>query len=253
VKTGADMSERDYLSAVTSDTRLMLDLVRNHPGQAVPTCPGWDIARLVGHTSRVHRMATLVVREQRTDRPAPTDTPPPPESADDLPTYVSTGLDELISVLVSVAPSSPAWNMAGEPAVASFWHRRMCHETFVHRADAELAAGRPVTSIETNLSIDGVDEFFMMFRSRVLPQHPSVSLGGSLHLHATDGPGEWMIHLENGHLTLEHGHAKGDAAVRGTAMDLLLAVWGRYSFFDSRFEQFGNQDVVRRLAAVGAF
>jgi uncharacterized protein (TIGR03083 family) len=247
------MSELDYLSAVANDTGIMIDLVRSSPAQAVPTCPGWDIARLVGHNSRVHRMAAVVVREQRIERPAPTDTLPPPESPDDLPAYVSEGLDQLVSVLSNTSPSSPAWNMVNEPAIASFWSRRMRHETFVHRADAELAAGHELTATDVHLSIDGVDEFFMMFRSRVLPQHPSASLDGSLHLHATDGPGEWMIHLHDGQLTVEHGHGKGDAAVRGTSMDLLLAVWGRYSFFDGQFERFGNEDVVRRLAELGAF
>jgi hypothetical protein len=51
-------------------------------------------------------------------------------------------------------------------------------------------------------------------------------VGGSVHLHATDGDGEWFIETGDG-LTWTRAHEKGDVAVRGTTSDLLLLVWGR--------------------------
>jgi hypothetical protein len=51
--------------------------------------------------------------------------------------------------------------------------------------------------------------------------------GATLHLHATDdglgAAGEWLIRGGAEHITWEHGHGKGDAAVRGTAVELFLA------------------------------
>lgn len=43
------------------------------------------------------------------------------------------------------------------------------------------------------------------------------------------------------------GHAKGDAAVRGLARDLLLQVWGRDPIGD--VEIFGDEAVVRAFRA----
>ena len=40
-------------------------------------------------------------------------------------------------------------------------------------------------------------------------------------------------------ISFEHGHAKGDVALRGTASDLLLWAWNRVPV-DDRFEVFGD-------------
>jgi predicted lipid carrier protein YhbT len=143
--------------------------------------------------------------------------------------------------------------MTGENLDAAFWSRRMAHETAVHRADAELANELDLTPMPIDLAIDGVDEFFSLYPSRVLSKTPAADLGGSLHLHATDGHGEWMISLRAGKLTVEHGHGKGDAAVRGPATDLLWGVWGRIPLTGDRFQRFGDESVVRNLESIGAF
>jgi len=78
---------------------------------------------------------------------------------------------------------------------------------------------------------------------------PEPSLGGSgetLHLHATDIEGEWLVTLQSDHITIDRGHAKGDAAVRATAIDLLLFVWGRDL---GGLEHFGDHAVIDRLFA----
>ena len=46
-------------------------------------------------------------------------------------------------------------------------------------------------------------------------------------------------------VTVEHGHAKCDAAVRGTAADLHLWLWGRVP--PDRLEVFGDPAIAERL------
>ncbi len=242
-----------YLAAVSSDTSILLDALQRASTELVPTCPGWDVARLAGHLGRVHRMATHVVSQKSLERPQAADLPVPPEKLIELSAYVSTGVDNLLTVLRSAPADSPAWNMIDAPQVASFWPRRMAHETFVHRVDAEMAIGAQISPTDIAVCIDGVDEFFDMFRARVLPQHPDAALGGSLHLHATDGDGEWMLRIDNGQQHLEHGHGKGDAAIRGTASSLLLGLWGRANFSSDEFERFGDTALIERFGAFGAF
>jgi hypothetical protein len=49
-------------------------------------------------------------------------------------------------------------------------------------------------------------------------------VAGSVHLHCTDTAGEWFIHPDG---RVEPIHAKGDVAIRGTASDILLALYTR--------------------------
>jgi uncharacterized protein (TIGR03083 family) len=253
VKNGAMISPLPYLPAITDDTSLLLEALATSSSQDVPTCPGWTVARLAGHVGRVHRMAARIVSLGLLAPPAADDLPPVPEGVDDIASYLRDGSAELHSVLTTTALGSPAWNMIGEPYVAGFWPRRIAHETAIHRVDAQFGSGTTPTAIATDLAIDGIDEFFDLMPARVLNKQPTASLGGSLHLHATDGPGEWMIEIESGVLHLSHGHGKGSAAVRGTASDLLLGVWGRLPFESNQFDCFGDADVRQRFADLGAF
>ena len=50
---------------------------------------------------------------------------------------------------------------------------------------------------------------------------------GTLHLHCTDTPGEWVASLSGRDLQVRREHAKADVAARGPAADLLLVVWRR--------------------------
>ena len=137
------------------------------------------------------------------------------------------GLVEALSTMDTDAVW-PTW--AGERP-GSFYPRRMAHETAVHRWDA--GGG----DIDPALAVDGIDEHLGLFAplaaGDALPRH------GTIHLHATDVEGEWLVTLGPDGITFEHGHAKGDVALRGTASDLLLWAWNRVPP-DDRFEVFGE-------------
>ncbi len=60
------------------------------------------------------------------------------------------------------------------------------------------------------------------------PRSGEDPLPGSVHLHATDTPGEWVVRPgPDGAPVVTAEHAKGDAAIRGPASDLLLVLWRR--------------------------
>ena len=50
--------------------------------------------------------------------------------------------------------------------------------------------------------------------------------------------GEWLARFEPDRAVVTHEHAKGDAAARGTASDLLLLMWGRVPV--EQLEVFGD-------------
>jgi hypothetical protein len=127
----------------------------------------------------------------------------------------------------------------------------MLHETTVHRLDAEFALGREPRA-GAAVAVDGVDEFLgnLAAAGRFATALGELDDEGTLHLHATDlpgdGAGEWMVTLTPERFTWAHGHGKGDAAVRGTASDLLLLVYGRVPPVDGRYQVFGDQALLGR-------
>jgi hypothetical protein len=125
----------------------------------------------------------------------------------------------------------------------------MAQETSMHRWDAEAAAGDS-HPIDADLAVDGVDEFLDGFLPRSLRRRPDADLGGSLHLHCTDRPGEWLVRIATGTVDVRRVHDKGDAALRGTASDLLLWLWARAGV--DRLEAFGDPGVVDRWRMVAA-
>ena len=60
----------------------------------------------------------------------------------------------------------------------------------------------------------------------------------------TDVEGEWFIHPDG---RVEAIHAKGDTALRGTASDLLLALYKRIPF--ERLDIIGDEALARQFAA----
>ena len=67
--------------------------------------------------------------------------------------------------------------------------------------------------------------------------------GETLHLHATDAAGEWVITREAGDLRLERAHAKADVALRATATTLLGVVTNRVA--PEHAEVLGDTDLLR--------
>ena len=129
----------------------------------------------------------------------------------------------------------------------------MAQEHAVHRLDAELAIGEP-HPIPADLAIDGINEYFVLHNVQTLPKRPDFTLPGSVHLHSTDSglSGEWMIHHDHGQLSVAKEHGKGDAAVRATASDLLLGLWGRLDMrAGDQFQRFGSAEAIDALASLG--
>jgi uncharacterized protein (TIGR03083 family) len=243
----------EFRTSIAADAERIAALADAYGSSPVPSCPGWDVTRLAGHVGRVHRMALSVLTSSVDGFPDPGRLEKPPTESSLVGDYVRGGAQSLDVHLAACDPAAPCWNFLNQPALAEFWFRRQCHETAVHRFDAELAvdaATRPTTP--PTLAVDGIDEYFVLVGERLLAARGTTTLGGTLHLHATDTSGEWMIDVTDGVVTVSQGHGKGDAAIRGTAADLFLGLWGRFDLPNhDRFERFGSAEVIAALATLG--
>jgi uncharacterized protein (TIGR03083 family) len=211
----------------------------------VGSCPGWDMGDLLWHVSEVWTFWAFVVENHVTDETGLQGYATPERLADDLLVdWAAAAHTGLFAALTDTPPTTGVWTWTGANRDVWWVRRRMAHETAVHRWDAERVVGDPY-DLPTEVAIDGIDEFLEWFA----PRRRTEPLGGTVHLHSTDpdvpAGGEWMVHrLDRDGIELERTHAKGDAAVRGRASDLLLWLWGRDA---GPVEILGDRDVALRL------
>ncbi|HEY8526788.1 MAG TPA: maleylpyruvate isomerase family mycothiol-dependent enzyme [Acidimicrobiales bacterium] len=233
------MDRTAHLSLLRRDAAALLAASERGLDADVPSCPRWTVERLVGHVGRVYRMATGWLRTGA----APGDLERPP-AGPDVRAWTARGLDELVAALEADGGEGTRPTWAGEQP-ATFWPRRMAIETALHRWDAQAAHGAP-EPVDAELAVDAIDELFDV----MVPARAADALRGAgetLHLHATDVAGEWLVTLTDGPPQVERAHAKGDVAVRGPASDLLLLLWNRGDEAGrERLQVFGDADLLDR-------
>lgn len=214
----------DPLRVIRREGDLFYDTAsRADPARAVPVCPGWALADLVWHLGEVHWFWGTIV-EQELDNPddAQASVPERPASYDELVTFGRRSLDRMVTILEQSDDATPVWTWAHQHDVG-FIRRHQVQEACVHRWDVQAAASDATPdAIDPEAAADSVDEFLTV--SLPWSVHADKPLPGSVHLHCTDTPGEWLVQPDG---RVEPIHAKGDVAVRATASDLLLALYKR--------------------------
>jgi uncharacterized protein (TIGR03083 family) len=234
------MNDLPYLTIVTAEGSALADAAEGHLDAPVPTCSDWTVAQLVAHVGGVHGWSRRVVAAGG-ERVSLRDSPRPPEDPADLLPWYRSGLADLVEGLSGDA-DAPAWTFSPTaPNTVGWWQRRQALETAVHRFDAQTAADSgPADGIATDLAVVGIDEFVVDFLPRALAANPTEALTGTLHLHATDAPGEWWLDFGAEGLATRREHAKADTAVRGPASGLYLWLWNRQTPEAAGLEIFGR-------------
>ena len=240
------MDTTDFLAATARDGSGFADAI-DAAGLSVrvAACPEWNTADLVWHLAEVHNFWRTIVGDHR-DTWEGYEQPARPADGQ-LVAFYRDGLSATLAVLRAADPLQPNWTWSNDHS-AGFVIRRMAHETAVHAWDARQAAGLDV-AIDASLASDGIDEFL----THMLGDGSSTAepLGGSVHLHCTDVAGEWTVRPSEVHgFEVTREHAKGDAAVRGTASDILLALWRRRDL--STVDVVGDASLAARFVAHAA-
>ncbi|HWR49012.1 MAG TPA: maleylpyruvate isomerase family mycothiol-dependent enzyme [Pseudonocardiaceae bacterium] len=250
----ASLRHDRYLEALTEQSALFAEaLVGADPQQRVPTCPEWMIYQLAEHVGQVHRGVTAIVTRRATVPPDPSklNVAVAPKDPNGLGTWLREGAGELVDAIRATSPHTPVWSWSDDHSVG-FWARRMAHETAVHRADAELALGREF-ALEADLAADAISEWLgLLSPARAVDVRPELAAlrgeGQILHLHSTDPglgeAGEWIVRRTPSGPVWEHGHAKGDVAVRGPVVDLLLVVMRRVPPTEASISVLGDASVL---------
>lgn len=218
---------------------------------AVPAAPGWDTTELLRHVGLLYVRSSVILRTGTLERPSRKNGMLPDPPTDGVLDWYRANLAELLVDIRAIDdPDRPVYSFSPAHQRAGFWPRRMAQETAVHRVDAEQAVGRPMAPIAPEFAADGIDELFTVFVP-AFGAGRSPGDGRSVHLHATDADSEWLIRFEPGDAVAAPVHAKGDAAVRGPAAELLLWLWGRRPI--EALEVLGDREAAERLRELTTF
>ena len=235
------LTTTEYLAVLRREGDAFADSIARAMNSPVASCEPWVGADLLWHMIEVHYSWKFIAHTHLMN---PADYVPRLKPADDdLLSEYRTGLNDLIGVLSSLDPVRSCWTWAGVQDIA--WViRRMAHETAVHAWDAHCAAGN-TTEIDAALASDGIDEFVHVIVKSNMREEEG-PLGGSVHIHCTDVDGEWLIvPTGTSDVVVTREHAKGDCAIRGSASQLLLALWRRIPM--SSLEVIGSAGVAAQF------
>ena len=253
---GAQMTlPYDAVEQIRLDGGAFIKLVANADRTSrIASCPDWSLDDLTWHVGEVWNFWSSVVANQiddvsdlrtieRSERP----------DGDKLIEFAYDAHVRLCDTLHSTPEDTAVWTWTGANRDVAWVRRRMAQETAVHRWDAAQAAGVAYV-IPTVVAADGIDEFMMWFAASDRCEG-EMKVGGTVHLHCTDtgtGPdqtgvnGEWFVAaMKEPAATFTREHRKGDAAIRGTAHDILMWLWRR----TDNVEVAGDRVVARRFRA----
>jgi uncharacterized protein (TIGR03083 family) len=247
-----------------TDAVRFLEIVADHGfDHPVPSCPGWNLGDLAWHLGGIWNRWGRIVSEGITTLEGVEAIGRPQRPSDDfLLDWVTSAHTAMFSALARASDDTEVWTWTGSNQPEIWVERRMTQETAVHRWDAANAVGIPY-DIPVAVAADGIDEFLTWFAARRITEG-AAPVGGTVHLHCTDTGadiaegsddrslvgGEWLVHrLDESGIEVTREHAKGDAAVRGRASDLLLWLWRRDA---GAVEILGDTAVAERFRAFPA-
>lgn len=226
------LAESDRLAAVLAST---------DPARRVPTCPNWNAVDLLKHLTQVHQFWAAVIGHRLTAAEVSEFEKSRPALPDDLLPLLELRREataDLLRALGDRDPSEEAWSWFPPDQTVGFTWRMQTHEATIHRVDAELTAGLPISSITSELAADGVDHAVNVMWAWA-PAKVEKPVTGTIELKATDTHQRWLINM-----TRWSGQAWGQtfhdqigcdrvdagtpgASISGTAEDLDLLVWTR--------------------------
>ena len=212
------------LELIADRTAVLRSSVAGALGAPVPGCPEWTGRDLVAHLGEVHRFWAAVVAAGSPVKPPEDVDVPEREPSGDLLDWSERSTETLLAALSDAGPDRAVWTWWGEPALSGAVARHQVQEAAVHAWDAEDTVGRAGTLPEA-VAVDGIDEFLTVY----LPvsggwPHPAATVG----IAADEAPGGgWRVALTAEGGRPERGEASGDAAVRGSASQIVLAFYGR--------------------------
>lgn len=218
----------------------------------VPTCPDWKLLDLVQHLGNVHRFWAATVDAGPAEAP-PVGAEPQtaPQEREALLAWSAESTRQLLDALRQAGPNRGCWTWWGgsrSPQTAGAVARHQVQELMVHTYDAQITVGT-AQPLPDEAALDGVDEFLTTCCEATDPWPHETAV---IEFHATEGR-SWRLSLSADGARPTRLPVAGAAAAtgerpdvvfasaRGTAAELVLALYKRIPFDSLQLEGDGHQ------------
>ncbi|MGZ0152387.1 maleylpyruvate isomerase family mycothiol-dependent enzyme [Kribbella sp. WER1] len=227
-----------YLERLRAESARLGEVARTGLGAAVPSCPGWTVDDVVRHVARVYVHKIEVLR-----RGALPDPWPPDFSGLDSLKWYDEARRAVVDALEEAGTERPTWTFNPRDSTSGFWHRRMVHETVIHRIDVEQAHD-VVSPIDPDVALDGIDEVLYPTVGGPWWEEGDTEYPVDATVRLTAAGRSWTVEVDATSVDVRQG-AAGDAAaeVSGDPARVYLWLWGRAG--EDAIEVAGDPDVVR--------
>ncbi|MGD6754520.1 maleylpyruvate isomerase N-terminal domain-containing protein [Streptomyces sp. BH105] len=259
---GTTLSVARYLDCLAADFERLGTAAAQAPTAQVPSCPDWTATDLVRHVGEVYAHKTQAILAAT---PGTEPEWPPKGTSDEEPfALLHRAYTALRTAIETRDPADPSGTWYAPDQTVGFWIRRMAQETVIHRIDAELAAGGPVTAVPDDLAVDGVDELLKVFTAYAVTEWSdyfreplAASPGRTYEVRAEAGKGAaWRIRTgADPSFTVENvedveAGGSADVTLSGTPTALLRDLWNRAGTDEtSRVRVTGAPEAVEELRA----
>ena len=220
-----------YLAVIASEAARIVAVAEEAGLDAkTPTCPTWNIRKLLLHTGEVHRWATAVVAGRHTSLAnVPGDTLGTLPTDDATVDWFREGAAKLIDTLATADQSVKYDAFLKDPPTPRllFWARRQAMEISIHRVDAQSAVAR-CTPFPPKVAADGIDEFLTGFITRgkgAVHRDTPHTIG----VVPDDIDQRWTVTISDGPIVTDRSEGSADCTVTGPASDIFMALWNRPS------------------------
>lgn len=229
------METSRYLRYLAADEERLREVAAHDLTAPVPTCPGWAVRDVVEHVALVYLHKVECMRQGK-----PVPWPPQAEPAPPL-ALLDHNYAALVNEFAQRPPESSSYTWYSPDQTVGFWQRRMAQETVIHRVDAELAVGEPLTAVPEDLALDGVDEVLRRFLGYGTTQwrdefEPELSGADGEAVLVTTGGRRWTARIERSGVSVDPAVPDSEplpagvgavARVGGDPQSVLLWLWRR--------------------------
>ena len=246
----------------TESERFAEVLADTHSDVRVPSCPDWTAGDLLWHLTETQLFwAGILGRDARTEEDVEAVERAKPDRPSELPAALELrrgATESLLAELGRLDDAEPRWSWFDPDQTVGFTRRMQTYEATMHRVDAELAAGLPVSPIAPDVAAGavghGIEAMWGWMADWATYEPKAIA-----EFVATDTGQTWQVELGHWFGTGPESGKEFDApravpATSGTptitasapVVDLALWAWGRGGSADIS----GDPDARKALDAV---
>jgi uncharacterized protein (TIGR03083 family) len=220
----------DRLSIIDSESRRLADVLSGlDPDRRCATCPDWTASDLLWHLTNVHFFwAGILARGVRSEAGLPAierAKPARPDAVADVLVLREQATAALLHELANRDDTEPCWSWWPPDQTVGFTRRMQTYEATMHRVDAEMTAGLPLSSIAKDVAAGSIDHAVdVMWGWK--PDESTYRAEGVVEFLATDTSERWLVEVGSWTAAAPEPGGNGDVpmAVRATAGDATATV-----------------------------